>query len=217
MKGIQRPVMLNQRGEGPSVSAVFFSVLLVLVLVLLVAENIFISVYTPVNVDGSSMYSTLEDGDWVYASEGEVHRGDIVTIDVSGYKTERGTPVFQKGGVAIGVIIKRVIAVEGDSVRCVEGKVELRRAGEEEYVSLEEPYATGLIGGGFPETEVKEGEIFVLGDNRPTSHDSSEEGCLLKKDVLGVVAAWSLERKESVTRWESFRDGLRSAFGLSCA
>ena len=105
-------------------------------------------------------------------------------------------------------IIKRLIAIEGDKVQCIDGQVSIMYAGTEQYVPLDEPYAyyeKDKTFYDFEPYEVGEGEIFFLGDNRYNSKDSryKQEGCshltdrLYKRaDIVGVVPQWAIEDKE---------------------
>jgi len=86
-------------------------------------------------------------------------------------------------------IIKRVIAVAGETVDIKDGKVFIDGA------ELDEPYAkTETFTSVNPrKTEfplrVEEGRVFVLGDNRGDSHDSRDKdiGQVDINDILGIV------------------------------
>lgn len=145
-----------------------------------------------VDVSGESMENTIRDGAFLYADKREEpERGDIVVIDVEKYNGQ--IPYFR----GIGRIIKRLIALEGDTVRIEGGSVSIRAAGETEFRLLEEDYANGDTDTGEDvfEVTVGEGEIFFLGDNRGNSTDSRMVGCLKLTDIEGVVAEWSITEK----------------------
>lgn len=109
-------------------------------------------------VSGSSMETTLQDGDQLIIEKispkvGNLKYGDIVTIDVS-----------DMNGVDRSPIIKRVIGVEGDKIEVKEGKVYLNgKVLKEDYINgdftdnLKEEYCN---------LTVEKGQIYVLGDNR---------------------------------------------------
>lgn len=188
------PVMLNRRKEENGVVTALFAVVFVLLVAFLFADLWVTRTIFEVEVSGLSMVQTLDDGDILYADKTKpFSRGDIVIIDVSDYKEE-----YPFEG---DYIIKRVIATEGDVVRCIGGEVSVKYAGEEEFTPLNEPYANGETSS-FAEVEVGEGEIFFLGDNRGNSTDSRRLGCYEKTDVVGVVLDWSVEEKGERSRLE---------------
>lgn len=201
----KRPRMLNEPPE-PSLLNTFLSVLGTLCVIILLALSIFNlwlgTNYYIVQVQGDSMKDTFYDGDLLYTKrEFTAVRGDVIIVNVENYhqafreETER--------------IIKRLIAVEGDCVKCEKGTVYLKEAGGE-YKPLKEDYAKGRTFD-FEEVRVGKGEIFFLGDNREHSNDSRYAGCLLYEDIEGVVPRWAIEIKSLSTQWE----GLRNAFVTS--
>lgn len=201
---VQRPRMLNEKQMTKADKV--FSVLCTVVLVILVAFTVFnlwfVRNYFIVEVDGDSMNDTLLSGDLLYTERGSTGaaRGEIVIVDVTHH-----------GGFSSSTqrIIKRLIAVEGDSVKCEGGVVYVKAAGGE-YEPLDEPYAKGHTQD-FQEEVVGEGEIFVLGDNRGNSTDSRRVGCLAYKDIIGVVPEWAVNIKEFSTRWEGSKGAYTTA------
>lgn len=170
------------------------------------------STFGGVQVDGSSMEQTLQDGEnllmkFVHDGKG-LERGDIIVVNVGGYEE------FASSDVQF--IIKRLIAVEGDKVKCTDGQISICYAGTTEYVPLVEEYAYygGMPGKeitdyDFAEYVVQEDEIFFLGDNRFNSCDSRYQemggshlkGRLYKEtDVYGVVPEWALEHQELIAK-----------------
>ncbi|MBQ8894516.1 MAG: signal peptidase I [Clostridia bacterium] len=123
-------------------------------------------------VDGTSMYSTLNDADRVLVSNlfYTPEQGDIVCFVAHNYSDK--------------VLVKRVVATEGQTIDVtsdyrlmVDGKVL-----EEDY--LDAGIYTQPKGFAFPYT-VQEGEVFCMGDNRVNSTDSRDLGPIETKYLLG--------------------------------
>ena len=122
------------------------------------------------------MYPTLEDGDRLVLASTvfQYKQGDIVVIHRSGKEP----------------LIKRVIAVEGDTLDIDFERGMVTVNGEvlnEPYIA--EPthleYNDGPV---FPFT-VPEGKVFVMGDNRNNSLDSRSGavGLIDQNDILGTM------------------------------
>lgn len=112
-------------------------------------------------IQGSSMHPTVEDGESVFIIKvGSFGRGDVVVIE---NQLEDGEA--QR-------LLKRIIAVEGDTVetRNVDGKERYFVNGE----MLDEPYVNNgaCAKGRQPRVTVPEGCFYYLGDNRLVSADS---------------------------------------------
>ena len=165
--------------------------------------------YGGVVVDGSSMYKTLVNGEKLlmrYVEDGEgIERGDVIVVYVGDYE--------ECQGITGGYLIKRLIAIEGDKVKCKDGQISICYAGTTNYVPLEEPYAYYSNPNSYDfqgqEYVVGEGEIFFLGDNRNNSCDSRYKewsgshlsGRLYKAtDVYGVVPEWAIKNSEKLEK-----------------
>ncbi|HYB19704.1 MAG TPA: signal peptidase I [Thermodesulfobacteriota bacterium] len=103
--------------------------------------------------------------------------------------------------------IKRVIGVEGDTVRIVNKKLYING------VEVPDPHAVykeDLILPGdmqkrdnFGPVTVPKGNLFVLGDNRDRSLDSRFWGFVPLEDVRGkaFIIYWSWDRQDTTVRW----------------
>ena len=127
-------------------------------------------IITPVRVYGSSMENTLKNNDILLLKkfDKKYDRYDIVVINHTNenYKTER--------------IIKRVIALPGETIYVKNGKI---------YVNdkeISENY-TKTITFDFDKVKLSDDEYFVMGDNRMNSEDSRSIGPVKKERILGTV------------------------------
>ena len=181
---------------------------IVISVVLALVINLF--VIQPIKVDGSSMVPTLQDKDFVIISrlgrtfKVDVDYGDIVVVDnrVDRKRTLvddlRDINIFNRNREK-NLWIKRVVGLPGDVLKIDEGR--LYRNGEpcdEPY--LKDPFINGplmkdkfIARHGLDESayysyKVKEGHIFVMGDNRNNSIDSRYEGAIPMTNIKGVMA-----------------------------
>lgn len=176
----------------------------------LLALLVFLSVrasFQNFKVDGSSMYPTLEDGQFLIVnklvySEVDVEKlskfipfvdpGDDPKRNVF-HGPERGDIVVLRDPRKPETdLIKRVIGLPGETVEIVGGKV---------YINdrlLEEPYITSPWNDTRPKILIPEGEYYVLGDNRDNSLDSrsSQVGLVPKDLIIGkaMLSYWPRDK-----------------------
>ena len=192
------PLYESLHGDGESRGTSLFYLVLTLVLLAVFAFRVYlVDNYGGVEVSGSSMYQTLYDGEQLLMknSDGtDAKRGDVIVVYVGNYD--------EFGGSNTKFLIKRLIAVEGDKIRCTKGEMEICYAGTNAWVDLDEPYAYYTDKDKYTSAEytVGEGEVFFLGDNRNNSHDSryQEGGSRLdrlykRSDIVGIVPQWSID------------------------
>ena len=192
----------------------FFCVLLVIFVCFLFLRVWWVNSFSRVIVDGWSMKATLSDEQELlmrYVDKNhKAQRGDIIVVYVGDYEECRD--------VGSLYIIKRLIAIAGDKVRCVNGQVQIQYAGTDKFVNLVEPYAyygtdKAKDAYDFDEYEVHTGEIFFLGDNRSgpgASVDSRykdypngsrlNDRLYKEKDIYGIVPNWALKHSNFLSK-----------------
>jgi signal peptidase I len=134
----------------------------------------------PVRVRADSMQPTLRSGDEVLVDRLSLalrspHRGEIVVANAP-----------------VGLVVKRVAAVGGDTVGIEDGVLVVNGHAEQEgYVD----YAS-IDGSYFGPVRVAPGAVFLLGDNRGNSEDSRDFGAVPEDDVVGrvLVRVWPVRR-----------------------
>ena len=133
----------------------------IVILVVVVLIRTFI--VTPIIVDGDSMSPTLTDGEMMLLNKlGSIERNDIVVIN-----NEEG------------YIIKRVIALPGESIECRDGVIYIN---DEKY---DDNFASKTDD--FVKQFLNDDEYFVMGDNRFVSMDSRIFGAVTKEEILGTT------------------------------
>lgn len=192
----------------------------VAVLIALVLKTFLVQAFV---IPSGSMEQTIRISDRVLVDKltpwfgSKPQRGDVVVFEDPGGWLEDEQPKpdnspavvkqIKTGLTAIGLLpsadeqdlIKRVVAVGGDTVKCCDanGKVSVNG------VPLTEPYLNpGNVPSTIPfEVRVPAGRIFVMGDHRANSADSrfhlreKDQGTVAEGSVVGraVVIAWPFD------------------------
>ncbi|WP_410540242.1 signal peptidase I [Streptomyces sp. KL2] len=190
------------------------------------------------SIPSDSMQNTLQRGDRVLVDKltpwfgAEPERGEVVVFhDPGGWLDEsvrQDTNVFQDFMSFIGLmpsaeeqdLIKRVIAVGGDTVACEKnGPVTVNGKALEEG-SYIYPGDSPCGSEGFGPVKVPEDRIWVMGDHRSNSLDSRfhqqlpGQGTVPVDDVVGraVVKAWPIDRWGTLPVPDTFAEqGLAAA------
>lgn len=135
-------------------------------------------------IPSESMVSTLVKGDRVLVNKlddgvGGIDRGDIIVFDRPG-----GT-----GPDGISELIKRVVALPGETVEGRDGQVYINGA------PLDENYLDpGVTTSTFGQETVPDGHVWVMGDNRDFSDDSRRYKAIPDEDIVGTafIIIWPL-------------------------
>lgn len=144
------------------------SYVLIILVVLLIKKYIF----TPIRVNGESMYPTLKHNDIMILNEigyyiNGLDRFDIVVVDTNGEK-----------------IIKRVIGLPGDKVEYKDNKLFIN----DEEIKEDFNHADTLdfsVNKDLGYEIIPDDYYFVVGDNRINSIDSRMIGLVSEKQILG--------------------------------
>lgn len=193
--------------DGNKKLNIALNVLIVIVAAFLIGEILFVTNYTGVYVVDKSMQPTLygaatkyeAGGDYVYLlKNAKPTYGDIVVVE-----RENDDP-----------LIKRVIALGGDSLKLIDGVLFIKYKGKDEFVLVEEPYVLDTNNdknnhkNTFCNTDegffVEDGKVFLMGDNRNVSNDSRDMGAFEQSKVYGVVTDWSLKYKKIFSALHKF-------------
>ena len=168
-----------------------FSVFDALLIALILAILVKITLFSAFKVEGDSMLPTLHPGDLIlcvkpvlfstpawnsrkksFGMSKNLKRGDIV--------------VFKPATFPDTEYVKRVIAVPGENMTILGGKVTIdgKKLGEA-YLSADSADETGED----ISFHTPEGYIFVMGDNRPHSQDSRTIGPVAVSNIEGKCVA----------------------------
>ncbi|MBC3844125.1 signal peptidase I [Streptacidiphilus sp. 4-A2] len=157
--------------------------------------------YRPYSVPTNSMEPTIAAGDTVLAhpvKPADIGRGDIVIFN---------DPLWEGSD-----LVKRVVAVGGDTVACCDSSGRITVDGHpvtEPY--LQQANQATLLGQSRFSVLVPKGRLFLLGDNRPVSQDSRvhlniDDGTVAADQVVARVEgiAWPLGQAGTVPRTNAF-------------
>ncbi|CAM5408304.1 signal peptidase I [Streptomyces canus] len=141
--------------------------------------------YRPYTVPTGSMTPTIDAGDRVLAQRvdgDEIRRGDVVVFT-------------DKSWVTGASVVKRVVAVGGDTVSCcTDGKLTVNGK------KIDESYLKGGVveDKSIPTVKVPEDRLFLLGDERQGSLDSSAH---LTDAAQGTVARSAVTARVDAVVW----------------
>lgn len=138
-----------------------YSIYVAIILVVILIRTFIV---TPIRVNGTSMYPTLDNGNFMILKkyDKEIERFDIVVVRRDEEK-----------------LIKRVIGLPKEDVEYRDNELYINDE------KIEESYGDGDTKD-FVDYCAKD-EYYVLGDNREDSTDSRVFGCVKKEDILGTT------------------------------
>lgn len=149
--------------------ALVLAIVLILSALFIFSVGYFRVMYKPFKIALNAMAPTLSPEDRIVTrimtNDSAIKRGDIIVF-ISDEKRN---------------LIKRVVGLPGETIELKEGKLFIdQKEIKEDYIKFKD-----IIGSG-PE-KIKDGQFFVLGDNRSNSRDSRIFGPIKKGDIVGKV------------------------------
>jgi len=141
-----------------------------LLLVALAAYLFFGQVCLPAVTRGDSMNPTYADGQLLFCWRpkvwfGSLERGDVVMVRFSGHRV---------------MLLKRIVALAGETVAFAEGRLLV------DGKPLDEPYVNTACDWELEPREVPDGHVYVIGDNRGTPMDTHQFGSVALGRIVGV-------------------------------
>lgn len=174
----------------PGILRRFLSFVICIAVVLAAAWGIRTYVVEPFEVPSASMETTIMTGDRLFAEKVSYHFTDVQTGDIV---------VFSDPQVPSRVLVKRVIATEGQTISMSGGTLYIDGVAQSESYVTGETYplsqTAGNVSISYPYV-VPEGEVWVMGDNRENSSDSRYFGSIDEDTIFGkaILTYWPLDR-----------------------
>ena len=134
----------------------------------------------PFIVNGASMEPNFYNGDYLLVDEISYNFKDPSRGDVIVFRAPQNPSVYY---------IKRIVGLPGEKIEINDDSVKIYDKENLFGFEIDEPYLQNKKGiwGGHASMTLKDGQYFVLGDNRLNSLDSRYWGALNKADIIGLV------------------------------
>lgn len=137
------------------------------IIIVLVVVLIRTFIATPVKVNGTSMYPTLNHKDTMILNKIDIKLNKLKRFDIV---------VIETGN---SYLIKRVIGLPGETIEYKKGKLYINGK------KTKDPYYKKNNTDDFKSVRIPKNNYFVMGDNRNNSIDSRIIGTINKKDITG--------------------------------
>lgn len=167
---------MDEQYEMPNIGRTILSYVIWIVAVVLLSYLLITYVAQRVDVNGTSMVPTLENGDQLIADKLTYRFRDPERFDIIIFPYQYADRTY---------FIKRIIGLPGERVRIDEnGTIYINGEVLEENYGAEVMAYAGLAA---EEITLSDDEYFVLGDNRNVSEDSRypDVGNIKRSDIIG--------------------------------
>lgn len=160
--------------------AFFLDILEVVVFAIAFFLFLYLLVFQPHKIKGSSMDPNFKDGEYLLTDKvtyrfNEPKRGDVIVFKAPGLEGEE--------------FIKRIIGLPGEEISISQSNIYIDgKVLNEKYIGPDKFTGSGAFLTENENVLVPEGNYFVVGDNRPHSSDSRSWGFVPKEDISGK--AW---------------------------
>lgn len=165
---------------GRRLGTFFLDIIEVVVFAIAIFLFLYLLVLQPHKIKGASMEPNFPNGEYLLTDKvtyrfREPQRGDVIVFAAPPNESEE--------------FIKRIIAIPGEKISVVDGKVFINgRILTEPYITTSIKTESGIFFSDKGEIEVPADRYVVFGDNRPFSSDSRSWGFITKKEITG--RAW---------------------------
>ena len=144
----------------------FLKSLLPYIIIIFIVVIIRTYIMTPVRVNGTSMYPTLDGGEIMLLNKlGKIDRFDIVVVKLDD-KEEN--------------LIKRIVGLPGETIEIRASRIYINDK------ELEDNFGVGVTYD-IDKMTLGKDEYFMLGDNRSISLDSREFGAIKREEIKGTT------------------------------
>lgn len=175
--------MKNKAGNITSIIKSTLVTVISFIFLLLFINTYFVSV---TKISGESMFPTFTTGDQIMYSRFSTYNpssyehGDIIVcrFGIKEYNEKENTYIQNN----TSTYVKRIIALEGDTIEIADGKVFVN-----EKDVTEEYWGTTVVKDTLLRLKVPKGHVFVIGDNINNSIDSRVVNCIPYSNILGEV------------------------------